>query len=79
MWGMKRLLLIAALPLTQIACGFQPTDRVALAVVQTKCPDFTLHTGCQNRNSGDSNRGHEFGSWLKPEQKKALLEYLKTL
>jgi hypothetical protein len=63
----------------QIGPNYDPTDRVGLAVVQTKFPNCTLYTGCQNRNFGDSNCGHEFGSWLTPEQKKALLEYLKTI
>ena len=63
----------------QIGPNYDPTDRVGLAADQTKFPDFTLRTGCQNRNSGDSNCGHEFGTWLNPQQKKALLEYLKTL
>jgi hypothetical protein len=42
--------------------------------------DYTLNTtDCQDRNSGNSNCGHEFGTSLTPAEKKALLEYLKTL
>lgn len=52
---------------------------VGLAVDQGKF-DFTLKTtGCEARDSGDSHCGHEFGTALAPEEKKALLEYLKTL
>lgn len=52
---------------------------VGLAVDQTKF-DYTLQTtDCSNRNSGNSRCGHEFGTTLSPDEKKALLEYLKTL
>ena len=51
---------------------------VGLAVDQTKF-DTTLKTGCDDRNSGNSNCGHEYGTKLSPDEKKALLEYLKTL
>lgn len=36
-------------------------------------------TGCEDRNSGNSRCGHEFGTTLTPEQKRALLEYMKIL
>lgn len=39
----------------------------------------TLTTDCDRLSSGNSNCGHEFGVWLSPEDKTALLEYLKTL
>ena len=53
--------------------------KVGLAIEQTKF-DYTLNTtGCSDRNSGNSRCGHEFGTKLPPEEKKALLEYLKTL
>ena len=52
---------------------------VGLAIGQTKF-DYTLNTtDCSDRNSGNSRCGHEFGTQLPPEEKKALLEYLKTL
>jgi len=52
---------------------------IGLAVEQTKF-DYTLKTtDCAERNSGDSRCGHEFGTQLPPDEKKALLEYLKTL
>jgi hypothetical protein len=41
---------------------------------------FTLKTtGCEDRASGDSHCGHEYGTQLPDGDKKALLEYLKTL
>jgi len=52
---------------------------VGLAAEQTKF-DFTLNTtDCSDRNSGKSRCGHEFGTKLPQEDKKALLEYLKIL
>ena len=63
----------------QVGPNYDATDKVGLAPEQTKFPGFTLQTGCTNRNSGSSNCGHEFGTELSAEQKKALLEYLKTL
>lgn len=36
-------------------------------------------TGCEARDSGNSRCGHEFGTRLSPEEKAALLEYLKLL
>jgi mono/diheme cytochrome c family protein len=55
------------------------TVNVGLAVEQTQF-DYTLvTTDCSNLNSGYSNCGHEFGTQLSPADKKALLEYLKTL
>jgi hypothetical protein len=52
--------------------------KVGLAIEQTKF-DYTLNTtDCSDRNSGNSRCGHEIGTQLPPEEKKALLEYLKT-
>ena len=54
-------------------------ENVGLAVQQTQF-DFTLKTtDCSERNSGSSRCGHEFGTKLSADDKKALLEYLKTL
>ena len=36
-------------------------------------------TGCENRDSGNSRCGHEYGTTLGKEEKEALLEYLKSL
>jgi len=52
---------------------------VGLAVEQRKF-DYTLHTtDCDDRDSGNSRCGHEFGTTLSKDEKIALLEYLKTL
>ncbi len=63
----------------QIGRNYDPNGKVGLAKEQTQFANGTIQTGCTDRNSGSSNCGHEFGVWLKPEEKKALLEYLKTL
>ena len=55
------------------------TVNIGLAVEQTQF-NFTLTTtDCSDLNSGRSNCGHEFGTSLSDAEKKALLEYLKTL
>ena len=55
------------------------TDKVGLAVEQTKF-NFTLKTtDCSDRNSGDSRCGHDYGTGFTDVEKKALLEYLKSL
>jgi hypothetical protein len=52
---------------------------IGLAVDQTKF-DYALQTtDCSDRDSGNSRCGHEFGTQLSPDEKKALLEYLKIL
>lgn len=54
-------------------------ETVGLAKAQTAV-DFTLRTtGCEDRASGDSHCGHDYGTRLPSADKKALLEYLKTL
>ncbi len=55
------------------------TENIGLATEQTQF-DFTLETtDCSDLNSGRSRCGHEFGTQLAPQEKKALLEYLKML
>ena len=56
-------------------------ENLGLAKKQDKFGDQTLVTS-SDRNSGNYNGGHEgsgFGTDLLPDDKKALLEYLKTL
>jgi hypothetical protein len=53
---------------------------VGLAAEQTQFSFELETTDCSDLNSGNSNCGHEFGTTtLSPDEKKALLEYLKTL
>jgi hypothetical protein len=54
-------------------------DNVGLAVDQTVFPQVLQTTDCAQLDSGNSRCGHDFGTKLLPDQKKALLEYLKTL
>jgi hypothetical protein len=54
-------------------------NNVGLASEQTQF-NFELETtDCSDRNSGRSRCGHEFGTQLTEAEKRALLEYLKTL
>ena len=58
--------------------GYDRTQ-VGLAVTQNAAA-FTFHaTSCAEMASGDSNCGHEYGTHLRPDEKRALLEYLKIL
>jgi hypothetical protein len=54
-------------------------DNVGLAAVQDASSPTRTVTGCDDLNSGNSRCGHEFGTSLSEQDKKALLEYLKTL
>jgi hypothetical protein len=54
-------------------------DTVGLAIEQTTFSQVLQTTDCDDLDSGNSRCGHEFGTALSPSQKKALLEYLKTL
>lgn len=55
-------------------------ETVGLAADQPKF-NFTYETTdcATNLSSGNSRCGHEYGTRLKPDEKKALLEYLKSL
>jgi hypothetical protein len=55
------------------------TVNVGLAAEQTQFNYTLTTTDCGNLNSGNSRCGHDFGTLLSPDEKKALLEYLKTL
>jgi hypothetical protein len=54
-------------------------DNIGLAETQDPSSPTRTVTGCDKLNSGDSNCGHDFGTKLTDPEKKALLEYLKTL
>ena len=55
------------------------TVNVGIAVDQPGLNSITATTDCGARNSGNSRCGHPYGTALMPAEKKALLEYLKTL
>ena len=55
------------------------TTRVGLAAEQPAGTFVLQTTGCDDLASSRSNCGHDYGTHLPPEDKKALLEYLKTL
>ncbi len=55
------------------------TQNIGLAADQPAASSTLQTTGCDDRNSGDSRCGHEYGAQLPVDDKKALLEYLKTL
>jgi len=55
------------------------TINVGLSVDQTQFNQAIVTTDCSDLNSGNSRCGHEFGTQLRDDEKKALLEYLKTL
>ncbi len=62
----------------KIGPAYDP-DKVGLASEQTKF-DFTLKTtDCNQRNSGNSRCGHDYGTTFTDHEKKALIEYLKSL
>jgi mono/diheme cytochrome c family protein len=62
----------------KIGPAYDPVN-VGLAVDQPQF-DYTVNaTDCSDLGSGNSNCGHEFGTQLTAPEKKALLEYLKTL
>ena len=55
-------------------------DAVKLGLAAVQPGSYTrTTTGCDDRNSGNSRCGHTFGVNLPDEDKRALLEYLKTL
>jgi hypothetical protein len=59
-------------------------DNVGLAAEQKKFGAYELQTtaerGAGNTDdSGNSRCGHDYGAWLKEDEKRALLEYLKGL
>jgi hypothetical protein len=54
-------------------------ENVGLAATQDGSGGTRPVTDCSELNSGNSRCGHEFGTSLSDQDKKALLEYLKTL
>ena len=62
----------------QVGPAYDPVD-VGLAATQPKFGYTLTTTDCNDRDSGNSRCGHEFGTTLSADDKRALLEYLKTL
>jgi cytochrome c553 len=64
----------------KIGPAYDP-EKIGLAVEQSKFDYVLKTTDCEGANakSGNSRCGHEFGTKLSPEEKAALLEYLKIL
>ena len=54
-------------------------DKVGLAATQTKFNFTYKTTGCDDRNSGNSRCGHDYGTTFPDQEKKALLEFMKAL
>ena len=54
-------------------------DKVGMAVDQTAFDHVIETTGCDDLNSGDSRCGHDWGTNLEADKKRALLEYLKSI
>lgn len=54
-------------------------QNVGLAAQQTKFNYTLTTTDCSDRNSGNSRCGHNYGTGFSAADKKALLEYLKSL
>jgi mono/diheme cytochrome c family protein len=54
-------------------------EKVGLAAQQTKFSYTLKTTDCADRNSGNSRCGHNYGTGFSAVDKKALLEYLKSL
>ena len=62
----------------KVGPAYDPTT-VGLAVNQTKLGVTLTTTDCSDRGSGNSRCGHEYGTKLTDDEKRALLEFLKTL
>lgn len=62
----------------KIGPNYDPAT-IGLATEQTKFDYVLKTTDCSDLGSGNSRCGHEYGTQLSAEEKKALLEYLKTL
>ena len=54
-------------------------EAVGLSTEQTKFDQTINATGCDNLASGNSRCGHDYGTTLSPDQKRALIEYLKSI
>jgi mono/diheme cytochrome c family protein len=62
----------------QVGPAYDPI-KIGLAAEQTQFDYTYVTTDCDDRDSGNSRCGHEYGTKLSEEEKKDLLEYLKVL
>lgn len=77
---LRELLTPSALRVHSFAIGPDyDIDSVGIAALQPGSDARMTATGCDQRSSGNSNCGHDYGTWLSPTEKDALLEYLKSL
>ena len=66
-------------PMSYVPGPAYDIDAVGMAQTQTAFDQVITLTGCEDVDSGNSNCGHEYGTDLSEDQKKALLEYLKSI
>lgn len=66
-------------PMSYAAGPAYDLDAVGIAKEQTAFDQVIELTGCDDLTSGNSNCGHTFGTDLTDAQKRALLEYLKSI
>lgn len=66
------------IPSFKVGLAYDPSA-VGLAKEQTQFSTTVTTTDCSDRGSGNSRCGHEYGTTLSETEKKALLEYLKSL
>lgn len=77
---LRELLKPSALRTQDFAMGpAYDIEAVGIAAQQPGSDYRMTATGCDQRSSGNSNCGHDYGTWLSPTDKDALLEYLKSL
>jgi hypothetical protein len=62
----------------KVGVAYDPAA-VGLAREQTQFSTTLMTTDCSDRGSGNSRCSHEYGTTLSETEKKALLEYLKSL
>jgi hypothetical protein len=69
-------------PAAQRVPSFKVVGRDPAAVGSLRAKQFSATlttTDCSDRGSGNNRCGHEYGTTLSETEKKALLEYLKSL
>ena len=59
--------------------GYDLFDPAAVGFVTTGGQARRIGTPYDTSLPGNSNAGHEYGTTLPPDKKRALIEYLKTL